>query len=137
MTAKADYLEDKLLNWALRATAMGTAPANVYLALFTSATSDAGGGTEVANSSGYARLAVSTTGSFSAPSGGAVSNTAELAFAAASGGNWGTITHVAIIDSGTYGAGNWLYHGPLTAAKVVNDGDIFRFAAGALVISEA
>ncbi len=43
IAALSDYLEAKVINWALRATAMGTAPATVYVGLFTAATTDAGG----------------------------------------------------------------------------------------------
>jgi hypothetical protein len=134
MSAFSDYMEDKVLNWSLRGTSAGTAPANVYISLHTTATTDAGGGTEVTGSA-YARKAVSTTGGFNAPSGGSTANTAEIAFTAASGGNWGTVTHFGIWDAST--SGNLLYHGPLTASKTVNDGDVFRFAAGALVVTVA
>ncbi len=135
MSAFSDYMEAKVIDWTLRGTAMGTAPANVYISLHTAATTDAGGGTEVTGNA-YARKAVSTTGSFSAPGvAGQTSNSAEIAFAAASGGSWGTVVNFGIWDAAT--AGNMLYHGALTASKLVGDGDIFRFAASQLVITLA
>ncbi|MDX8384064.1 MAG: hypothetical protein R8M45_08280, partial [Ghiorsea sp.] len=59
---------------------------------------------------------------------------ADIIFPAATG-NWGTATHIAIIDAAGYGLGNWLYHGALTASKIVNLGDTLKIPAGSLVLS--
>ena len=138
MADLSDFLENELLDHVLKGLTYAV-PATVALALFTTATTDAGGGTEVANSNGYARLEVEggTGRTFSVASGGTMDNDQEWAFAAASGGNWGTITHVAIVDSTTHGAGNFLFHGALTASKVIDDGDTFKFAAGDLDVTLA
>jgi len=58
--AASDYLEQRVLDFVLRAAAEHsfTSPANVYVALFTTATSDDGTGTEVPDSNAYARTAV-------------------------------------------------------------------------------
>ena len=48
MSAFSDYVENKLIDWMLRGQAF-TPPATVYVALFTSAPADAGGGTESYN----------------------------------------------------------------------------------------
>ena len=137
MAAFSDYLEAAILNSVFRATAFPAEPTNVYIALFTAAPSDSGGGTEVSGNA-YARKTISTAGgtAFSAPGvGGETHNVAEQAFAAASGGNWGTVTHFGIFDA--VSGGNLLFHGALTASKVVNDGDVFRFVASALSITLA
>ena len=123
MAAISDYLEAALLNHVFRNTAM-TSPTTVYLALYTAAPSDAGGGTEVTGN-GYAREAIT----FGAPSAGQVSNSAEISFTA-SGGKWGTITPVGIFEAIT--AGNLLYHGALTTSRIVNDTDTLTFAVGEL-----
>jgi len=134
MTAFSDFLEAAILNHFFRNTDIGAPPANVYIALYTTATDDASGGTEVTGGS-YARAAVSTTGGWSAPGvAGLTDNVADIVFATASA-NWGTITHVAVYDAVT--GGNRLFHGALTASKVVNSGDIFKFLAGALDITLA
>ncbi len=94
----------------------------------------------MANTNAYARKSVSTSGGteFTAiAAGGETHNDNEIAFAAASGGNWGTVTHFAVVDSGTWGAGDFLLHGALTASKVVNDGDVFRFTATSLSVTLA
>ena len=101
----------------------------MYVALYTVAPSDSGGGTEVSGNA-YARTAVT----FDAASGGSINNQL-VTFPTASGGNWGTITHFGIFDAVT--AGNLLAHGALTESKVINDGDQLKFSAGNLTISLA
>ena len=123
MAEFTDYLENKIIDHMLRNQAY-TPPSTVYLALFTTATSDAGGGTEVSGGS-YARQAVT----LSAASGGASSNSADITFPQATA-DWGTITHVALMDALT--SGNMLMHTPLDASKTVNNGDTFKITAGDL-----
>ncbi len=121
-----DYSENKILDHSLGSTAW-TFPSTVYVSLHTSATTDAGGGTEVAGNN-YARQAAD----FDAAASGATQNAAEIAFPVASG-SWGTITHVAIWDALT--TGNMLWHGPLTASKAIDTNDQFKFADGDLDVS--
>lgn len=132
MAALSDYLEDALLNHIFRNTSY-TRPANIYVALYTTATTDAGGGTEVTGGS-YSRQAVATGASsgWGAPSGGSTSNTADITFTTATA-DWGTVTHVALLDAAS--SGNMLFHGALTASKTVNNGDTFKFLATNLSIS--
>lgn len=134
MSALSDYLENALIEHIFRNTSY-TRPANIYVALFTAAPSDSGGGTEVSGGS-YARQAIATGASsgWAAVSGGATENSATLTFPTATA-NWGTITHVGLFDASS--AGNLLFHGALTASKTINSGDIFRFNAGDLDVSLA
>jgi hypothetical protein len=136
VSAFSNYMEAKIVNWMFRGTAAGTAPTNVYVSLHTADPTDAGTGTEVVGNA-YARAAVSTAGGWVDPgaTSGATENVAEIAFPAATGGNWGTVSHFAIWDAAS--AGNMLVYGSLTSSKVVNDGDTFRFAAGALDVTVA
>ena len=128
MTAMSNYLETALFNEVLRAQNYA-APTTVYVGLFTSDPTDAGSGTEVSGGA-YARQAVT----FAAPTDGAGSNTGAVTFPQATA-NWGTITHFGIFDAAT--AGNLLLHGPLTASKTVNTGDVFTFPNGALTVTFA
>jgi len=138
MSAASNYLEDAVLDHVLGNTSF--AQPTVYLALFTS---DDGleSGTitgEVANSNGYVREAIDVdgaSGAFDAASGGSTSNTQTITFPTATGGNWGTITHIAVMDGDTYGAGNVLFHGSVTSSKTIEDGDTFQVSAGNLTIS--
>lgn len=145
MAAMSDYLENKLIDFLLRAQAY-TAPATVYVALFTAAPSDSGGGTEVAGGS-YARVAVTSSlanwagtqsaGSTSASSGtgGATSNNGAITFPSPTA-NWGVVTHMGIFDAST--AGNLLFHGALTTSKTINSGDAApSYAAAALGLTFA
>ena len=125
---KTDYLENALLNHTLRNVAY-TPPVTVYVGLFTSPTSDAGGGTEVSGNA-YARQAVT----FAAPSGGACSNSNLITFPVATPSGWGTVTHAAIFDA--VSGGNMLRHTTLTQARTVNAGDSLTFQIGQLIISE-
>lgn len=134
--AASDYIEQRVLDLVLRNGAEHSyaGSGTVYVALFTTATSDAGGGTEVANSNAYARTAV-TFGAIGAATDGIISNSAEVAFPQASGGAWGTVSHIAIVDSATYGGGEFIYHGALTASKAVDENDTFKIAIGDLDIT--
>lgn len=125
MSSFTDYLENAALNHIFRNTAL-TSPAAVYLALFTVAPTDAGGGTEVTGA-GYARQAIT----FGAPSGGAIANTGAVSFTA-SGGNFGSVVAVGIFDAAT--AGNMLAWDAITAATV-NDTDTLEFAIGDIDIT--
>lgn len=127
MAAISDYLENALINHIFRNSNFSR-PATIYVALFTAAPNDAGGGTEVSGGS-YARQGVDTGASseWDAASSGATANTGELAFPEATA-NWGEVTHVGLFDAET--DGNLLFHGALDDPKTVNSGDIFRFNAG-------
>jgi len=122
----SDYYENKILDHMLRAQAF-TPPATVYVALYTTAPTDAGGGTEVSGGS-YARQAVT----FSAASDGSITNSADITFPQATA-DWGTIVAVGLFDAST--AGNLLWYGNLTTSKTVNSGDIFKISAGNLTVS--
>jgi hypothetical protein len=132
MSALSDYLENALINHIFRNTDF-TRPANIYVALFTAAPSDSGGGTEVSGGS-YARQAVVTGASsgWAAAAGGATENSATITFPTATA-SWGTITHVALFDASS--GGNMLFHGALAVSKAIGSGDIFRINAGDLDLS--
>ena len=129
MSSFSNYTENLLLNWLLT-TNSATRPTAWYVGLFTAAPSDTGGGTEVTGN-GYARVATGTI-SISGTSTTAT-NAAAIEFAAASGGNWGTITHAAIFDSST--GGNMLAWAPLTTSRTINSGDVFRIPASSLTVT--
>lgn len=125
MSSFTDYLEDAVLAHVFSNDALAS-PSAVYLALFTAAPTDAGGGSEVSGS-GYARQAVT----FGAPSGGAIANTTAVSFTA-SGGSFGEAVAVGYFDAAT--GGNILAWSPITSATV-GDGDSVSFATDQLTIS--
>jgi hypothetical protein len=131
MSAMTDYLENKLIDHLFRASSF-TKPAALWVALFTAAPSDAGGGTEVsASTTGYGRVQhgpsdtawKSTNGQTSGDSsgtGGQTTNATAVTFGSPTAA-WGNIVAFAIFDAET--SGNMLAHGSLTTPKVVNNGD--------------
>jgi hypothetical protein len=130
MSSFSDYTENLVLNWLLT-TNSATRPTAWYVGLFTAAPSDTGGGTEVTGNA-YARVATGTISvSGTAPT--TATNSAAIEFAAASGGNWGTVTHAAIFDAST--SGNMLAWAALTTSRTINDGDVFRIPASSLTVT--
>jgi len=119
MASMTDYLENKLRDHTLRNIAY-TSPTTVYQGLFTTATTDAGGGTEVTGGS-YARQAVA----FGAGSAGEASSTAVVSYASMPGV---TVTHSALFDA--LSGGNMLLHAQLTAPKTVAAGATLQFPVG-------
>jgi hypothetical protein len=133
----SDFLENEILDHILSA-ATYTAPATVYIGLWTSALTDASTGATAGEVSGgsYARVAVTNNATnWPAASGGSKSNGADFTFPTATAG-WGTVTHFAILDSATLGAGNILYWADLTVSKTVSNGDIVKFATGSITITQ-
>lgn len=130
MGAASNYLEGKLLDHVLTSTAY-TQPSR-YLALFTSDPGESGSFTGEVSTSGtaYARKAVT----FAAASGGSSATNATVTFDTATA-NWGTITHVAVVDGSTAGAGNVLFYGAVTTSKTIETGDTFQISSGNLTIS--
>ena len=127
----SDFAENEILDHLLSA-ATYTPPATLYLAVFTAAPTDAGGGTEVTGGS-YARLAVTNDATnFPAAVAGAKSNGVALTMVTASA-NWGTIVAYALFDASS--AGNMIGWADLTSSVIINNGDTLRFAAGALTYS--
>ena len=129
MSSFTNYTENLALTWLFTGSS-ATRPTAWFVGLFTAAPSDSGGGTEVSGSA-YARVSAGTiSGSGTATT---FTNAAAIEFAAASGGDWGTIGWAAVFDAET--SGNMLAWAPLTTAKAINDGDIFRIPANNLSIT--
>ena len=130
--SKSNYLENKILDHVLGGGDYSR-PAKVYIALYTAAPTDAGGGTEVSGGS-YARVEVTNNSTnWPAASNGAKSNGEDFTFPTATG-DWGTVVAFAILDADS--GGNFLYWGDLTASKAINTGDTAKFAAGDIDITE-
>ena len=105
-------------------------PNTVYIALFTSQTSDSGGGTEV-DAPGYGRVAVpNNDANWPVAVNGQKTNGLTITFPEA-GASWGTVTHYAIMDAAE--AGNFIHHGPLPP-RAVAVGESPTFHPGTIVI---
>lgn len=152
MAALSDFLENKIIDWLLRAQAIGitgataaagTGPAAVYVGLLTAAPTDSTAGTEVSGNA-YARVTVTSAlaawagtqsaASTVASSGatGTTSNNASITFPTPTPAGWGTVVAFGVYDAAA--AGNLLFYAPLTVSKTINAGDSVSFAAAALTL---
>lgn len=141
MSAASNYTEDRTLDFWLKANSQfSTAPATVYVALFTS--DDSTGGTSDNLEAGTLTNEVTTVGTayvrkavtFGTISNGSVSNSGNITFDTATA-NWGTITHVAVMDTST--AGNVLFYGALDTAREILTDDTFQITTGNLTVTLA
>ena len=126
MSAATNFLENKVLDHVLGEGVRNyTSPAVLTVGLFSTNPGETGAGTEIIGNA-YARTGVT----FGAASNGAASNSANVTFPTASGGNWGSVTHAGVFD-GT----DMIFYGALTVAKTVTDGDTFQINSGQLTIT--
>lgn len=127
MAGLSNYAEDLVLDW-LFTTASATRPTSWYVALYTVAPGEGGGGTEVSGGS-YARQAATFTVSGTATT---AENASAIEFPTATG-SWGTIVAAGVFDAST--SGNLIAFADLTASKTISSGDVLRFNAGTLTIT--
>lgn len=127
----SNTLETNIGTHLLR-TGSWTKPSAIYIALYTAAPSDSGGGTEVSGGS-YARVLHGPSDETWALTDGVGSNIGAITFATPTA-DWGTITHFGLFDAST--AGNLLVYGALTSNPTINNGDTATaFAEGALTVT--
>lgn len=123
----SNSFETSTLTWLLTAGSPSPArPTAWYLALYTVAPTDTGGGTEVSGTA-YVRKAATFT-----VSGNTASNSAAVEWPTA-GGSWGTVVAVGVFDA--LSGGNLIAYGDLTTSKTIDTGDVFRIPAGDLDIT--
>jgi len=103
----------------------------LYVALYTVAPDDTGGGTEVTGGS-YVRQTGTFTVSGTSPT--TATNSAAIEYPTATA-DYGTVVAVGILDASS--GGNLLAYADLTTSKTVSTGDVFRFDAGDLDITLA
>ena len=130
MGSLSNYAELELLDHVCNAAY--SPAATMYLALCTDDPTDAGTGAsmnECANSGSYARTAIS----FGAASSRRITQDADVTFPTASG-SWGTVAYWAIVDSGTYGAGNMLAHGAFSVSKSIINSNTPSVASGQVYV---
>lgn len=127
---KTNYLEEALLNHHLRVAAY-TQPAGLWMALYSAAPNEAGGGTELTGN-GYARQPVTFGAAVSGT--GTSSNSNLVTYPTATGGNWLAATHWGLFDAAS--GGNLLRYGALSVPKTVLVGENCSFPIGSILISE-
>jgi hypothetical protein len=123
----SNFLETEILDHVFAGAAY-TAPSTHYLALYTAAPGETGGGTEVTTSgTAYVRKAVAFT-----TTGNTTSNSAAVEFPTATA-SFGTVTHVGVFDAAT--SGNLMAYAALSSSKAIATGDVFRVPTGDLDIT--
>lgn len=141
MSAFSNYLELKIAQWTT-GSAMGTAPANLYIGLFSATPNEDGtGGTEVTGvlNASASRPAITLTAA-TASDVTTLKNAAQLVFTNPTAVGAATVSHFAIYDAATGntpGTTNMLYKGAINSGtpKTVAVGDEVRFNANAFVIT--
>lgn len=135
MTNMTNSLETDVSNAVLRG---GTyTGGRLYMALFTAAPSEAGGGTE-ATYTGYARVSFRSdlqvnSDQFTVPDGaGTAQNSQDLNYAANAGSSQ-TVTHYGIFDASS--GGTMKFWGPLATSKTIDPTDIPSFPSGTVKIT--
>ena len=122
-----NFLETEILDHVFAGAAY-TAPSTHYLALYTAAPGETGGGTEVTTSgTAYVRKAVAFT-----TTGNTTSNSAAVEYPTATA-SFGTVTHVGVFDALT--SGNLMAYATLSSSKAIDAGDVFRVPTGDLDIT--
>ncbi len=128
----SDYLENKLLDHVLGNTEFDQ-PTALYMGLYTAdsyledntPTAEVDGG-------GYSRINVTELGGYSEAADGTSKNIEDMEFPTATS-DWGTVTHLALLDAAT--GGNVLIWAPLVSARSVISGDSVRIRANAHTIT--
>jgi hypothetical protein len=121
-----NFLETEILDHVFAGAAY-QAPSTLYVALYTAAPGETGGGTEVSGGA-YARKTVTFS-----TSGNTTSNSADVEFATATA-SWGTVTHIGVFDS-LSDTTNLMAYAALTSSKAIDSGDVFRIPSGDLDIT--
>lgn len=142
MSAMSDYLEGEIRKHLFR-TGSFAKPTVLAVALLTATPTDASTGatiTEPPSGDGYVRAQLNPLdANWSAPdaTGGVTRNQGVLSFGTVVNTNWPSVTHFAILDSATLGAGNVLIWAAVTLAKTATVGDTVTIPVDALTVTFA
>lgn len=130
MGSLSDFAENAMLEHVFETAFTPTVP--IYVALCTADPTDAATGAsmnECANSGNYAREQIT----FGAYASRKLTQSGALTFNTASG-SWGTVTHWAMVNSGTYGSGDVLCSGAFASGKSIVNGNTPSIADASLYI---
>jgi hypothetical protein len=129
---KTNLQEGRVLNW-LKGSAFAAAPGTLYLALFTAAPDDTGGGTEVSGNA-YARQPI-TFGAIANVANGpdSMASSALVTYPVATPGAWGAIIAVGLFDALT--VGNLIMWATI-ASVTINANDQLTFPSGNVTVTE-
>lgn len=122
----ANAVLDKILG---EAAPGGVLPSTLYWGLLLAAPNNDGSGVSEPVGNGYARISLANNlTQWPAATARAKTHANDIVFPAASGGNWGLVSHFGGFDA--LSGGTLRCFGALATPRQVNDTDIFRFLAG-------
>ena len=125
MAAFTDYFANKILNLFLGSAAYSP-PATYYLAAFTAAPTDSGGGTEVSGGA-YARVALTNNTTVFPTTTTQEKNLGSSASFPEATSNWGTVNAVGLYDASS--SGNLIMWAAITP-QIINLGATLKVPAG-------
>ena len=140
----SNYGEAKILNHVFcgQESTFDLSSNDLYIGLATALSADGGTLTEVSGNA-YARVKiadqVTASNNVFAPitidgsETGSITTDTQITFASASGGDWGTVTHIGIWDA--LSGGNLVAWGALSVNKTITDGDTFIISSGSLTVT--
>ncbi len=134
MTDLTNYGENLLLDYLMTSSTAVVRPTAWWVALHTASPTEVGNVGEVAAGVGYTRQSMTT--SVSSSPGGNTANSNLISFGPASGGGFGTVTHMSICDTSSTVSYNVIWQGA-TTNKTVASGDKYEYAVGALTLTMA
>ena len=129
MTAATDFLEAEWMKWGFTNESVSR-PTAWFIALHTADPGETGSNAECAYS-GYQRVQLSGSPPWTR-TGGQVSNTESLVFAAQGSESPVTIAHLSVWTSQS--GGNCLYKGALDLGKTFNQNDVPNFGVGEIIL---
>jgi hypothetical protein len=138
MAAFSNYMEDQITGWINGSAFASTLSGGTFVQLYTQDPTDAGSHTGAV----YTRAQVAASGWTRGTGGaGTLTNTGVITITP-SAPSGATISHFAVFDVVTAGAGNMLFSGPLGSVgspvtKVVASGDEVKFNATQLTLTVA
>lgn len=138
MASATDYFETQLIQQWFRGQAVSI-PGTLYCTLLKADPGESASLSQEVSGGAYARVAITsntTNWTAAADQGSAkrTTNGTAITFPTPTA-DWGTVTHWALMDGSTLGAGNMLVYGALTVARTILNGDNPpSFAIGALTI---
>lgn len=137
MAAMSDYLENQLIDHIFRTNSFSK-PSTLAIGLWNTVLDDTSTGATFGEVSGgtYTRQTLGPDdAAWSAGTGsGITGNLSAISWTCGDGGGWGVINTVAILDDTTIGAGNILFYGLVSTPRTINNGDVFTFDIGNLLV---
>ena len=124
----SDNFENKILDAGFGAGTL-TKPANVYVALYSTAPTDSTAGTELTGN-GYARQVVS----FGTASAGQIGSSGNVTFTSNVSSTWSTAVAVALVDAAS--SGNIMVYSTLSPSRTLQDGDTLTFITDNIKVTQ-